>query len=115
MKLTYTKQDNLLYPNIQVSNDQTDDRPLGPLGQKIFNRLKRECPNHYLDYLVEGTLMHQMHQAEKTAMDRFSELVEMLTKKHTIPKEPKARVERLKEIHIRAEQTAVQEALDSLK
>ncbi|ADU27978.1 hypothetical protein Ethha_2485 [Ethanoligenens harbinense YUAN-3] len=114
MKLNYTKQGRFLSPEIQISNDPRDDRPLGDLGKKIFKRLKLENKWNFTILLVEGELMGKMHQAEETANRRLPKLIEEMMSKEQLPEDLELREQRMQEIRTQAEEQIIREMVQSL-
>ena len=85
LNISYTEQNGILYPNLQVSNEQTADQPLGRYGRMAMEYLTENHPNRYTALKMDGTLMEVMHTVQQTATEKIEEMTREMHKKETHP------------------------------
>lgn len=85
LKLQYTEKDGILYPNLQVSNEETADQPLGRYGRMALEYLKDNHPDRYTALKMDGSLMAVMHKVQQTAIERIERLTEEMLQADPIP------------------------------
>lgn len=84
--LTYHEVDGLLYPNLQISNEETtDQQPLGKFGRLAMNHLRNYHPQRFQILQMEGDLMKKMHLVEQEALERMEQLTEQLLRLQPMP------------------------------
>ncbi|NFI02364.1 TnpV protein [Clostridium botulinum] len=68
MELNYEEKEGILYPQIQISeNQEADQKPLGKYGQMSLNYLKKNHLNRYNLLLATGKLIPMMHEVNEQA------------------------------------------------
>ena len=83
MALQYTEVDGLLYPNIQVPEEQTKEMAkLGKYGRMAMEYLKEAEPQRYRTLFRFGKLAETMKEVEKEANELLDTLMEQYLAKH---------------------------------
>ena len=108
LNISYTEQNGILYPNLQVSNEQTADQPLGRYGRMAMEYLKENHPNRYTALKMDGTLMEVMHTVQQTAAEKIEEMTQEMLKKEPMPntEDTMERTRHLNSLKLSAEQKA---------
>lgn len=77
-KLNYNRCGEFLIPDIGLSAE--DRMPLGKYGALRYQYLKAHRPGLFSRLLLSGQLMHQLHEVERTAVQRMDILLpQMMT------------------------------------
>ncbi|OZQ77441.1 TnpV protein [Paenibacillus odorifer] len=85
--LTYHDIDGLMYPNLNISNeDKVDQQPLGRYGRLAMSYLRDNHPQRFQILLMQGILMETIHNVEQEALERMEQLTEQLLHLRPIPK-----------------------------
>lgn len=93
MVLTYTEVDGLLYPNIQMPEEQTKElQKLGKYGRMAMKYLEEMEPQRYKTLLRFGKLADKMQEVEEEANDLLEKLMNQYLAKHK-PKDPSSTME----------------------
>lgn len=78
-------EDQLLYPEIQVSNDpKADEKSIGKYGMMALNYLKENYLYRFNQLQIEGNLMPLMHQVNDEAYKKLEVLQEQMLKSNPI-------------------------------
>ncbi|MVB10461.1 Transposon-encoded protein TnpV [Caprobacter fermentans] len=85
VELNYTEKDGMMLPNIQVSNNQENDRPLGRYGRLALEYLRESHPQRYMTLKMDGTLMEKMHQVNEEALKQIEALTQQMLQKKPMP------------------------------
>jgi len=79
LNLTYTEDNGIMYPQIQISEDkEADNKPLGKYGQMALNHISENYPTRYIVLLSEGELLPAMHKANEEAYERLDTIVNQM-------------------------------------
>ncbi|WVK74196.1 TnpV protein [Roseburia sp. 831b] len=93
MAISYTEVDGLLYPNIQMPEEQTEKmKKLGKYGRMAMKYLEEMEPQRYKTLLRFGKLAEKMQEVEKEANDLLEMLMDQYLAKHK-PKDPSSTME----------------------
>ena len=111
LNISYTEQNGILYPNLQVSNEQTADQPLGRYGRMAMEYLKENHPNRYTALKMDGTLMEVMHTVQQTATEKIEEMTQEMLKKEPMPdtEDTMERTRHLNSLKLSAEEIVIKE------
>ncbi len=74
-----------MLPNIQVSNNQENDRPLGRYGRLALEYLRENHPQRYMTLKMDGTLMEKMHRVNEEALKQIEALTQQMLQKEPMP------------------------------
>ena len=83
--LEYTEKNGILYPNLQISNDETADQPLGRYGRMAMEYLKQNHPDRYTALKMDGSLMETMHKVQDEATEKIETLVQQMLETDPLP------------------------------
>ncbi len=86
IRLTYTEKDGLLYPNLQVSNSEEADQPLGRYGRMALEYLRDNHPDRYTALKMDGSLMETMHMVQNEAAEKIEAMTQEMLKTDPLPK-----------------------------
>ena len=78
LNIGYTEKDGILYPNLQISNEQTADQPLGRYGRMAMEYLKENYPDRYTALKMDGSLMEIMHRVQDEATEKIEALTQQM-------------------------------------
>ena len=93
MTLTYTEVNGLLYPNIQMPEEQTAKlQKLGKYGRMAMKYLEEMEPQRYKTLLRFGKLADKMQEVEAEANDLLEKLMNQYLAKHK-PNDPSSTME----------------------
>ncbi|MED4534224.1 TnpV protein [Metabacillus fastidiosus] len=81
----YTTEEGYLHPNIQISNNPQDDRPLGTYGRLAMTYLQEKNPIRFSELQIEGTLMAKMHEVDQQAKEQILDMMDRLKKQQPVP------------------------------
>uniref|UniRef100_UPI0036F2AB51 TnpV protein n=1 Tax=Clostridium faecium TaxID=2762223 RepID=UPI0036F2AB51 len=85
MELNYIEKDGILYPQIQISEEQKlDNTDLGKYGRMAMRYLKENHPNRYSLLLMEGKLTDTMLKVNEEAYNKMDLLMEQMLKEDPI-------------------------------
>ena len=77
-KLNYNRCGEFLIPDMGLSAE--DRMPLGKYGVLRYQHLKAHRPGLFARLLLSGQLMHQLHEVDRTAVQRMAILLpQMMT------------------------------------
>jgi len=114
LNLTYTEDNGIMYPQIQISVDRdADTKPLGKYGQLALNHIRENHPNRYSVLLSEGELLPAMHKANEEAYERLDTIVNQMLQTDPIP-EPEDTLENYRhrqKIHDTADEIVLNEMI----
>ena len=110
LNLSYHEQDEMLLPNIQISNCAEDDRPLGRYGRMALSYLRENHPERYMVLKMDGTLMETMHRIQREATEQIERLTQQMLMDAPIPvtDDILERTCHLNDLKIMAEETILQ-------
>lgn len=113
VKLNYTERDGLLYPNIQVTDSEADDQPLGRFGRMALENLRAEHSVRYMTLEMAGTLMTTMHAVQRQAVEQIEATVQQLLEKKPMPatEDTLARTRHWNSLRRQAEEIVLQEVV----
>ncbi|WP_081927279.1 TnpV protein [Pseudobacteroides cellulosolvens] len=83
--VSYTEIDGVNIPNIQISNNSEDDRPLGKYGRMAMEYLKEQNPQRYMILKMDGTLMATMHRVQEEAVEKIEYITQQMLKSDPMP------------------------------
>ena len=77
-ELTYTLHDDLLFSCMELTEEE--QMPLGKYGRMKLQYLNEQRPGLFARLLLSGQLMHQLHEVDRTALQRMDILLpQMMT------------------------------------
>lgn len=85
VELSYSEKDGVMLPNIQISNDKKDDRPLGRYGRMALEYLRENHPQRFMTLKMDGTLMSVMHKVNEEALKQIEALTQQMLKRDPMP------------------------------
>ena len=86
INLSYEKIEGVKIPNIQISNNTKDDRPLGKYGRMAMEYLKEQSPQRYIILKMDGTLMGTMHRVQEQAVEKMEQIIQQMLGSDPMPK-----------------------------
>ena len=110
IRLTYTEKDGLLYPNLQVSNSEEADQPLGRYGRMALEYLRDNHPDRYTALKMDGSLMEIMHRVQDEATEKIESLTQQMLQQDPMPQTEDIleRTRHLNALKLMAEETVLQ-------
>ena len=78
--LDYTEKDGILYPNLQISNSEEADQPLGRYGRMALEYLRENHPDRYTALKMDGSLMETMHRIQDEATEQIETMTQQMLK-----------------------------------
>ena len=111
LNIDYTEKDGILYPNLQISNEQTADQPLGRYGRMAMEYLKENYPDRYTALKMDGSLMAVMHSVQQTTTEKIEKLIQEMLLREPIPEteDTLERTRHLNSLKLSAEETVIRE------
>ena len=83
--LDYTEKDGILYPNLQISNSEEADQPLGRYGRMALEYLRENHPDRYTALKMDGSLMEVMHKVQTEATEKIEAMIQQMLKSEPLP------------------------------
>jgi hypothetical protein len=83
--LDYTEKDGILYPNLQISNSEEADQPLGRYGRMALEYLRENHPDRYTALKMDGSLMEVMHRIQSEATEQIETMTQQMLKTDPLP------------------------------
>lgn len=83
--LDYTEKDGILYPNLQISNSEEADQPLGRYGRMALEYLRENHPDRYTALKMDGSLMEVMHLIQSEATEQIEAMTQQMLKTDPLP------------------------------
>ena len=83
--MSYQEIDGVKVPNIQISNNKGDDRPLGKYGRMAMEYLKEQNPQRFMILKMDGTLMEIMHRVQAEAVKKIEHITQQMLTTEPIP------------------------------
>ena len=85
VQLDYTEKDGILYPNLQISNNEEADQPLGRYGRMAMEYLQENHPDRVTALKMDGSLMEVMHRVQSEATEKIESLIQEMLKTDPLP------------------------------
>ena len=113
INLHYKEQDGMLLPDLQISNSNEADKPLGRYGRMALEYLKDNQPERYTILKMDGSLMEVMHRVQNEATEKIEALTQQMLQQEPMPQTEDIleRTRHLNNLKLMAEETVLQLSL----
>lgn len=110
INLHYKEQDGMLLPDLQISNSNEADKPLGRYGRMALEYLKDNQPERYTILKMDGSLMEVMHRVQNEATEKIEALTQQMLQQEPMPQTEDIleRTRHLNNLKLMAEETVLQ-------
>ena len=110
LNLAYTEKDGLLYPNINIESENSD-QPLGRFGRDWMNNLQKNHRQRFMTLRMTGELEATARRVETEALEQQETIYQQLLTKNPSPQteDTMVKARHLNSLRLTAEEIVMKE------